>query len=108
MRRSLFCVTFLLLPAAEACECSTPTMCELSRRAPVIFTGKVIAGGVQSLREDPWHSNSRHVRLEVIEIFRGLAPGTKFVDVETMPTMGMYCPNPFRSGRIYLVTPDVG
>jgi len=74
---------------------------------PVVFIGNVVAGGVGSIREDPWFSSSRSVRFEVIEVFRGLAPGTKFVDMETMPTLGMCSPNPYRPGRTYLVTPGV-
>jgi len=109
MRRQLlffFAFFFSAANIATACSCSFLSMCELAREAPVIFIGKVIEGGVQSLREDPWHSNSRHVRLEVIEILRGLPDSTKFVDVQTMPTMGMCSPNPYSSGRTYLVAPS--
>jgi hypothetical protein len=94
----------LLADVAVACSCSHLTECDLVKR-PVIFIGKVIGGGVESVREDPWYTASRSVRFEVIEAFRGLAKGTKFVNVATPLLPGMCSPNPYRPGRTYLVTP---
>lgn len=73
---------------------------------PIVFLGKVVAGGVASIRDDPWYTDPGFVRLEVIEAFRGLAPGTKFVDLETHLWPGMCSPNPYRPGRTYLVIPS--
>lgn len=74
-------------------------------RQPTIFIGEVIAGGVQSIREDPWYSNSTHVRFRVVESFRGLPKNTRIVDMDVMPTDGMCSPNPYFPGRTYLVVP---
>lgn len=97
----------LLLSAelASACSCSHLTDCGLVQQ-PVIFIGKVVAGGVESLRDNPWYKSAKSVRLEVVESFRGLPPGTKFVDVETPLWPGMCSPNPYRPGRTYLVAPS--
>ncbi len=100
-----FLLAFLLLAeAAFACSCVELTECWLAER-PVIFVGKVVAGGVESIREDPWYTGSKHVRFEVVEALRGLAPGTKFVELKTLPVLGMCAPNPYYPGRTYLVTP---
>src|SRR5262249_42912646 len=86
------------------CSCSSPTVCELVQR-PTIFIGEVIEGGVISIREDPWYSNSDHVRFRVVESFRGLPKYVKVVDTDVSPTFGMCSPNPYFPGRTYLVVP---
>jgi hypothetical protein len=71
----------------------------------VIFIGKVVAGGVGSIRDDPWFTATKAVRFEVVETLNGLAPGTKFVDLEASLLPGMCSPHPYRPGRTYLVMP---
>jgi hypothetical protein len=98
---------FLLLMGtairALACECSMPSVCELIHR-PTIFIGEVVAGGISSIREDPWRSNVKHVRFRVLENLRGLPAGTGTVDVELTPTHGLCAPIPYFPGRKYLFT----
>lgn len=96
----------LLLSAQLAAACSCIRLTECYRSAlPVIFIGRVIAGGVDSLRINPWYTPATTVRFEVIEALRGLAPGTRFVDMATDSVYGMCGPNPYFPGRTYLVTP---
>lgn len=103
--RVLMILASVAFPAL-ACECSHLTFCELIRQ-PTIFIGEVIDGGVASIREDPWHSSSTHVRFKVLENFRGLRSGTKTVDIQVPPTAGMCAPNPYYPGRKYLVVPGI-
>jgi hypothetical protein len=70
---------------------------------PVIFIGKVIEGGVTSLRDDPWYSKATHARFKVLEGFRGLPAGTKTLDVRLHFPPGWCSPNPYQLGRTYLV-----
>ncbi len=90
---------------AIACECRQLKVCELVR-LPTIFVGKVIDGGIASIRDDPWYSNVHHVRFQVVENFRGLPAGTQTVDVELAPTLGMCAPIPYYRGRTFLVAPN--
>ena len=103
MTRSLVIFCALVGPAF-GCECAEWTECELVQR-PTIFIGQVIAGGVGSIREDPWYSPSNHVRFRVIETFRGLPKGIEFVDMSVTTLPGMCSPNPYYPGRTYLVVP---
>src|SRR4051812_29041038 len=86
------------------CSCGWLTVCELVQR-PTIFIGEVIGGGVSSIHEDPWYSNSDRVRFRVVESFRGLPKDAKIVDMAVGPTFGMCSPNPYYPGRTYLVVP---
>lgn len=97
----------LLLSAqlAAACSCFRMTECHWSGE-PVIFIGRVVSGGVDTLRIDPWHMPATTVRFEVIEPLRGLAPHEKFVDLETLPVAGWCAWNPYFPGRTYLVAPQ--
>ncbi|MCL4841105.1 MAG: carboxypeptidase-like regulatory domain-containing protein [Bryobacteraceae bacterium] len=97
----------LLLSAqlAAACTCFRMTECHRSAE-PVIFIGRVLSGGVDSLRIHPWYVPATTVRFEVIEPLRGLEPHTKFVDLETLPVAGMCAWNPYYPGRTYLVSPE--
>lgn len=72
---------------------------------PVVFIGKVVAGGVESIRDDPWYKDAGFVRFEIVENLRGLAAGTKTVEMKTRLWPGMCAPNPYSPGRTYLVTP---
>ena len=87
-----------------ACTCSPLTVCELVKQ-PVIFIGQVIEGGIESLREDPWHSRATHARFKVLERFRGLPAGAETVDVQLLFIPGMCSPIPYYLGNTYLVTP---
>jgi len=63
-----------LFSAFGALGCTRGHLTECERAAlPFVFIGKVVAGGVGSIREDPWYSSSRSVRFEVIGAFRGPA-----------------------------------
>lgn len=96
---------FFVARVACACSCRHLSECELAQQ-PVVFVGKVVAGGVGSLRDDPWQKDPGFVRFEVLEAFRGVAPGTKFVEVKTMLWPEMCSPNPYRPGQSYLVSPS--
>jgi hypothetical protein len=71
----------------------------------VIFIGEVIEGGIQSTREDPWYSESTHVRFRVLERFRGVKADTETLDMQVAPPFGMCSPNPYHLGKRYLVVP---
>ncbi len=87
-----------------ACECVRLTVCDLLN-SPTLFVGEVIDGGISSIHQDPWITDPKFVRFRVIESFRGLAPGTKTVDVKLEPTFGMCAAIPYFAGRRYLVVP---
>jgi hypothetical protein len=50
------------------------SVCAIVERAPVIFVGDVIDGGIASLSDDPWRSDVKHARFKVIEAFSRAAP----------------------------------
>ena len=102
MRELLSLVIFA--GCAVGCECTNTSVCEVLERATV-FTGEVIEGGVDSLREDPWHAKHRVVRFRILESFRGIPKGASTVDVEIAPPGGMCAPVPYFQGRRYLMSP---
>jgi len=102
--RPVTALAVLAIPAI-ACECRHLTACEIVQ-LPTIFIGEVIEGGITSIRQDPWQTPVNHVRLKVIEIFRGLPANTKTVDMEIQLSPGMCSPNPFYMGHRYLVLPS--
>jgi hypothetical protein len=87
------------------CSCMEVPVCYTVERAPVIFIGEVVDGGITSLADDPWFSDVRYARFKVIEAFRGLPRGTATVDVELHLWRGMCAPVPYYRGKRYLVTP---
>jgi len=87
-----------------ACSCSHVTICNLIEN-PTLFVGEVVSGGITSLRQDPWNTTVNHVRLKVLESFRGLPEGAQGVDIELHPLPGMCSPVPYVLGRKYLVAP---
>lgn len=89
---------------AFGCECTGFSVCSVIQRETV-FVGEVIEGGVDSLREDPWHARSRVIRFRILENFRGLAKASPTVDVMVLSPGGMCSPVPYRQGRRYLVSP---
>jgi hypothetical protein len=92
-------------PAAMACSCSSPTICDLIH-APILFVGEVIDGGITSIRQDPWDLSTPHVRLKVLERFRGILKDQQTVVINILQTPGMCAPNPYQLGRKYLVVPN--
>ena len=72
----LFALLFLPPVPVLACSCMAPSFDQMVQ-SPMLFTGEVIDGGIQSIREDPWHSSVTHVRFRVLERFRGVARGAE-------------------------------
>lgn len=104
MRGATAIALLLLIPVrVDACSCSPIDLCRIVQQ-PIVFIGEVVEGGVAPW-ESPWYSNSTHVRLRVKENLHGLASGTQFFDLATLPTSGMCAPNVFHRGRTYLVIP---
>lgn len=79
------------------------SVCEIVQQ-PIVFIGEVVEGGVEPW-ENPWYTKSTYVRLKVKESLHGMAPGTQFFDMTTIPPDGMCAPNVFHRGRTYLVAP---
>ena len=101
-----FASIILLNIPAFACSCRSLSFDEIVER-PTLFVGEVIDGGIASIRDDPWHSPVTRVRFRVLERFRGVPKDTESIDLAVMPTNGMCSPNPYYSGRRYLVMPGV-
>src|SRR5438105_1381730 len=96
----------LLIPLRLfACECRILPICERLEYSPVVFIGEVIEGGLASLADDPWRSDVKHAKFKVLEVFRGLAAGTRTVDIHLHSLKGMCAPVPYSRGKRYLVTP---
>ena len=92
-------------PAAMACSCSSPTICDLIH-APILFVGEVIDGGITSIRQDPWDFTNTLVRFRIIEYFRGVPKNRRTIDVSISQISGMCSPNPYHLGKRYLVAPN--
>ncbi len=89
---------------AIATSCSPATVCQLmSRGLQVAFVGEVVAGGVDSLLDDPSQAPACTIRVRVIEILGGIPAGQAQLTIEVPAYSGLDCQDThYFAGERYL------
>ena len=98
---------FGVSPFASGCSCKQWDICSRLATNPVVFRGLVVAGGVQP-GEDPSHSLASWARLQVLEPFHLVPPGTNYIEIDLSYSPGQCDENPYILHAEVLVMANIG